>query len=145
MVVINFFKSVVNFLSAPQYLVTAMLVLLLIGLRSKWLWSKKKLAWLESLDLHPIAKLRLELAVEEFKSLKMKNKRLEAELAERKPKPKKRMDWITGTRSPDAPDIAGTQPFATKAGVQASGNPRRPSSRSRAQNGFQVGRSVNFR
>src|SRR3954468_606448 len=47
---------------------------------AKWLWSKKKLAWLESLELHPIAKLRLELAVEEFKSLSQKIKRLEAEL-----------------------------------------------------------------
>lgn len=47
---------------------------------AKWLWSKKKLAWLETLELHPIAKLRLELAVEEFKSLKMKTRRLEAEL-----------------------------------------------------------------
>ena len=46
----------------------------------KWLWSKKKLAWLESLDLHPVARLRLELAVEEFKSLDQKIKRLEAEL-----------------------------------------------------------------
>ena len=27
----------------------------------KWLWSKKKLAWLESLELHPVARLRLEL------------------------------------------------------------------------------------
>jgi transposase len=47
---------------------------------AKWLWSKKQLAWLESLDLHPAAKLRLELAVEEFKSLDRKIKRLEAEL-----------------------------------------------------------------
>jgi transposase len=47
----------------------------------KWLWSKKKLAWLGSLDtLHPVAKLRLDLAVEEFKSLDQKVKRLEAEL-----------------------------------------------------------------
>ena len=46
----------------------------------KWLWSKKKLAWLDSLELHPIAKLRLDLAVEEFKSLDQKVKRLEAEL-----------------------------------------------------------------
>ena len=46
----------------------------------KWLWSKKKLAWLESLELHPVARLRLELAVEEFKSLNGKIKRLEAEL-----------------------------------------------------------------
>jgi transposase len=47
---------------------------------AKWLWSKKQLAWLESLDLHPVAKLRLELAVEELKSLNMKIRRLEAEL-----------------------------------------------------------------
>jgi len=46
----------------------------------KWLWSKKRLAWLESLELHPIAKLRLELAVEEFKSLQAKIKRIEREL-----------------------------------------------------------------
>src|SRR5678815_3032838 len=39
---------------------------------AKWLWSKKQIAWLESLDLHPAAKLRLELAVEEFKSLRQK-------------------------------------------------------------------------
>ena len=54
----------------------------------KWLWSKKRLAWLESLELHPAAKLRLELAVEEFKSLTQKIRRLEAELrkyAERHP------------------------------------------------------------
>lgn len=47
---------------------------------AKWLWSKKKLAWLESLELHPVARLRLDLAVEEFKSLDQKIKRLEAEL-----------------------------------------------------------------
>jgi transposase len=47
---------------------------------AKWLWSKRQLAWLESLDLHPVAKLRLELAVEELKSLNMKIRRLEAEL-----------------------------------------------------------------
>jgi transposase len=47
---------------------------------AKWLWSKKQLTWLESLELHPVAKLRLELAVEEFKALKMKIKRLEGEL-----------------------------------------------------------------
>jgi transposase len=47
---------------------------------AKWLWSKRQLAWLESLELHPIAKLRLELAVEEFKSLSAKIKRLETEL-----------------------------------------------------------------
>src|SRR3954462_8985706 len=47
---------------------------------AKWLWSKKQLAWLESLDLHPVAKLRLELAVEEFKALDQKIKRIEKEL-----------------------------------------------------------------
>ena len=47
---------------------------------AKWLWSRKQLAWLESLELHPAARLRLELAVEEFKSLDQKIKRLEAEL-----------------------------------------------------------------
>src|ERR1700682_6591194 len=41
MVLINALKSAINFLSAPQYLVTAMLVLLLVGLRSKLLWSKR--------------------------------------------------------------------------------------------------------
>jgi transposase len=46
----------------------------------KWLWSKKKLAWLQSLELHPVARLRLDLAVEEFKSLDQKVKRLEVEL-----------------------------------------------------------------
>jgi len=47
---------------------------------AKWLWSRKQLAWLESLDLHPVAKLRLELAVEEFKALKAKKNRIEREL-----------------------------------------------------------------
>jgi transposase len=47
---------------------------------AKWLWSKRQLAWLESLELHPVAKLRLELAIEEFRSLNGKVKRLEAEL-----------------------------------------------------------------
>jgi transposase len=47
---------------------------------AKWLWSKKQLAWLESLELHSIAKLRLELAVAEFRSLQQKVKRIEAEL-----------------------------------------------------------------
>jgi len=47
---------------------------------AKWLWSKKQLAWLESLDLHPVAKLRLELAAEELKALQAKVKRLEREL-----------------------------------------------------------------
>jgi transposase len=47
---------------------------------AKWLWSKKQLAWLEALELHPVAKLRLELAVEELKSLGQKIKRIEREL-----------------------------------------------------------------
>jgi transposase len=47
---------------------------------ARWLWSKKQLAWLESLELHPVAKLRLELAVEEFKALKARVKRIEQEL-----------------------------------------------------------------
>ena len=38
---INLVKSVINFLSAPQYLVTAMLIGLLIGIRWKFLWSKR--------------------------------------------------------------------------------------------------------
>jgi transposase len=46
----------------------------------RWLWSKKQIAWLESLELHPVAKLRLEMAVEEFKSHNAKMKRLEREL-----------------------------------------------------------------
>jgi len=48
---------------------------------AKWLWSKKRIAWLESLDLHPSAKLRLELNIEELKSLKVKMDRVEKELA----------------------------------------------------------------
>jgi transposase len=47
---------------------------------AKWLWSRRQIAWLESLELHPVSKLRLELAVEEFKSLDQKIKRLEGEL-----------------------------------------------------------------
>jgi transposase len=47
---------------------------------AKWLWSRKQLASLESLELHPVAKLRLELAVDEFRSLDQKIKRLEKEL-----------------------------------------------------------------
>jgi transposase len=46
----------------------------------KWLWSKKQLAWLESLEFHAGAKLRLELAVEELRSLNAKIKRIEKEL-----------------------------------------------------------------
>lgn len=41
MFLVNALKSVINFLSAPQYLVTAMLVLLLVGLRWKFLWSRR--------------------------------------------------------------------------------------------------------
>ena len=40
MFLINFVKSVINFLSAPQYLVTAMLVLLMIGIRWRPLWTR---------------------------------------------------------------------------------------------------------
>ena len=47
---------------------------------ARWLWSTRQLAWLESLALHPAAKLRLELAVEEFTALKAKVKRIEREL-----------------------------------------------------------------
>jgi transposase len=47
---------------------------------AKWLWSRKQLAWLESLELHPAAKLRLELAVEEFRALDARIKRIEQEL-----------------------------------------------------------------
>src|SRR4051812_7141525 len=47
---------------------------------AKWLWSKRQLAWLESLELHPAAKLRLELAVEEFRALDARIKRIEQEL-----------------------------------------------------------------
>ena len=47
---------------------------------AKWLWSKKQLAWLESLELHPAAKLRLELAVAEFTALDARMKRIEKEL-----------------------------------------------------------------
>lgn len=46
----------------------------------KWLWSKKQLAWLESLPLHPVARLKLDLAVEELKSVTAKIKRIEKEL-----------------------------------------------------------------
>lgn len=41
MPVINFLKSVINFLSAPQYLVTMMLIGVLLALRWRWIWSKK--------------------------------------------------------------------------------------------------------
>jgi hypothetical protein len=39
--VINLLKSFINFVSAPQYLVTLMLVLLLVGIRWRPLWTKK--------------------------------------------------------------------------------------------------------
>ena len=41
MFLINTLKSVINFLSAPQYLVTAMLILLVFGIRWRPLWTKK--------------------------------------------------------------------------------------------------------
>jgi transposase len=47
----------------------------------RWLWSAKALAWLETLDLHASAMLRLELNVQELKSLKVKTDRVEKELA----------------------------------------------------------------
>lgn len=46
----------------------------------RWLWSKKRLAWLESLELHPAARLRLDLAIDDFRCLTQRVKRLEAEL-----------------------------------------------------------------
>ena len=46
----------------------------------KWLWSKKQLAWLESLPLHPVARLKLDLAVEELTSVTAKIKRVEKAL-----------------------------------------------------------------
>src|SRR5689334_17063964 len=47
----------------------------------RWLWSKKQLAWLRALELDPVSRLRLELAVEEFTSLRERIKRIEKELA----------------------------------------------------------------
>src|SRR5436190_2142000 len=47
----------------------------------RWLWSVKALAWLATLELHPSAMLRLELNIEELKSLKVKMNRVEKELA----------------------------------------------------------------
>ncbi len=41
MQVIQLAKAVVNFLSAPQYLVTAMLLLLIVGIHLRPLWTKK--------------------------------------------------------------------------------------------------------
>jgi len=41
MFLVNALKSVINFLSAPQYLVTAMMILLLVGVRFRPLWTKK--------------------------------------------------------------------------------------------------------
>ena len=46
----------------------------------RWLWSKKALAWLGTLDLYAASRLRLELNVFEFKSLSEKIRRVEAEL-----------------------------------------------------------------
>jgi transposase len=46
----------------------------------KWLWSKRQLAWLESLELHSSARLRLELGICELKGLNEKIARLEKEL-----------------------------------------------------------------
>jgi transposase len=48
---------------------------------AKWLWSKKQLAWLQALELHPSAMLRLEMNIEELASLKAKIERVEKELA----------------------------------------------------------------
>src|SRR5258706_6039910 len=42
MFLINALKAVINFLSAPQYLVTAMLILLVFGIRWRPLWTKKR-------------------------------------------------------------------------------------------------------
>jgi transposase len=47
----------------------------------RWLWSAKALAWLGALGLHASAMLRLELNVQELKSLKVKIDRVEKELA----------------------------------------------------------------
>ncbi len=41
MFLISFVKGIINFLSAPQYLVTAMLIAILVGLRWRPLWTKK--------------------------------------------------------------------------------------------------------
>jgi len=41
MPLVNFVKAVVNFLSAPQYLVTASLILLVAGIHWRPLWTKK--------------------------------------------------------------------------------------------------------
>ena len=41
MFLVNALKAVINFLSAPQYLVTAMLILLVFGIRWRPLWTKK--------------------------------------------------------------------------------------------------------
>ncbi len=41
MLIVHLLKSVINFLSAPQYLVTAMLVLLLLAIHWRPLWTKK--------------------------------------------------------------------------------------------------------
>jgi hypothetical protein len=41
MLIVNLLKTVINFLSAPQYLVTAMLVLVLLAIHWRPLWTKK--------------------------------------------------------------------------------------------------------
>ena len=41
MFLVNFVKSVINFLSAPQYLVTASLILLVLGIHWRAPWTKK--------------------------------------------------------------------------------------------------------
>jgi transposase len=54
----------------------------------KWLWSKRQIAWLELLELHSSAKLRLELGICELKNLNEKITRVEKELqgyADRRP------------------------------------------------------------
>jgi transposase len=53
----------------------------LAGAAPRWLWSAKAMAWLGTLDLHAAAMLRLDLNVEELKSLKVKVDRVERELA----------------------------------------------------------------
>ena len=74
---------------------------------AKWLWSKRQLAWLQSLQLHPIAKLRLELAVEEFKTLDARVKRIEREAAglRRPPPGGEGVDDHPGRRDPHRRDV----------------------------------------
>jgi transposase len=47
---------------------------------AKWLWSKRQIAWLETLELHCSARLRLDLNIQELKSVNEKIKRVEKEL-----------------------------------------------------------------